>query len=170
MRGTLAANEVAQIGLQLVEALATAHAEGVVHRDVKPQNLVLDPNGVLKILDFGIAVVEGHSGQLTEAGLVVGTPAYMSPEQLLGDPIGPPSDLYATGVVLYECLSGALPYESTNPLALAAQIVERGPFPLDQRAPGLPLELTQLVAGLLHKTPASRPTAQQVATQLRALI
>lgn len=170
VRGTLPAKEVAQIGLQLVEALSTAHAEGVVHRDVKPQNLVLDPHGVLKILDFGIAVVEGHSGQLTEAGLVVGTPAYMSPEQLLGDPIGPPSDLYATGVVLYECLSGALPYESTNPLALAAQIVERGPVALEQRAPGLPSDLTQLVAGLLHRTPTVRPTAPQVATQLRTLI
>jgi len=169
-RGTLPPREVAQIGLQLVDALATAHAEGVVHRDVKPQNLVLDPNGVLKVLDFGIAVIEGTSGQLTEAGLVVGTPAYMSPEQLLGDAVGPASDLYATGVVLYECLSGALPYESSNPLALAAQIVERGPIPLAQRSPATPEVLTQLIAGLLHRAPESRPTTTQVAERLRTLV
>lgn len=168
VRGTLPPNEVVQIGLQLVDALATAHAEGVVHRDVKPQNLVLDPNGVLKVLDFGIAVIEGKSGQLTEAGLVVGTPAYMSPEQLLGDAVGPASDLYATGVVLYECLSGALPFESSNPLSLAAQIVERGPVPLEQRAPSTPPEFLQLVAALLHRSPASRPSATQVADRLRS--
>ena len=170
VRGTLPPREVAQLGLQLVDALATAHAEGVVHRDVKPQNLVLDPSGVLKILDFGIAVIEGKSGQLTEAGLVVGTPAYMSPEQLLGDTVGPPSDLYAMGVVLYECLSGALPFESSNPLALAAQIVERGPVPLDQRAPSTPSDFLQLVAALLHRTPSARPTTAQVAERLRRLV
>lgn len=168
-RGTLPPREAAQIGLQLVDALATAHAEGVVHRDVKPQNLVLDTNGVLKVLDFGIAVIEGTSGQLTEAGLVVGTPAYMSPEQLLGDAVGPAADLYATGVVLYECLSGALPYESSNPLVLAAQIVERGPMPLEQRTPSIPEPFVQLIAGLLHRSPGSRPTAPEVVQQLRAL-
>lgn len=169
LRGTLPSREVAQIGVQLMDALATAHAEGIVHRDVKPQNLVLDPTGLLKVLDFGIAVVEGKSGQLTEAGLVVGTPVYMSPEQLMGDTIGPASDLYATGVVLYECLSGALPYESSNPMALAAQIAGRGPVPLEQRVPTTAPEFCQLVTELLQRAPASRPSAAQVAERLRRL-
>ena len=166
-RGTLPTAEVARIGLQLVDALAVAHAEGVIHRDVKPQNLVLDDSGTLKVLDFGIAVQEGSSGQLTEQGMVVGTPVYMSPEQLLGDTIGPASDLYATGVVLYECLSGSLPYSATSPVSLAAQIVSSGPAPLADPAGSVPDEMLQVVMALLDRTPSKRPGTPAVAEVLR---
>ncbi len=168
-RGKMPLRETASVLLQLADALVVAHAEGVVHRDIKPQNLVLDGSGTLKVLDFGIAVVEGHSGQLTEAGLVVGTPAYMAPEQLLGERVGPAADLYATGVVLYECVSGTLPYEAASPLALAAMMVERGPAPLAERDASQPQEVAQLVAALLDRKPERRPTAGDLAARLRAL-
>lgn len=169
-RGTIPAAEVIEIGAQLADALAVAHAEGVIHRDVKPQNLIIDATGTLKVLDFGIAVLEGTTGQLTEAGLVVGTPAYMSPEQLMGEPLRPAADLYATGVVLYECLSGRLPFTATSPMALVAQIVQRGPHPLAEAAPAAPPALAALVMQLLQREPDRRlPSAAALATALRAL-
>ncbi|MBX3173178.1 MAG: protein kinase [Gemmatimonadaceae bacterium] len=168
-RGALPAAEVVEIARQLVEALIIAHANGVVHRDIKPQNLVLDQAGTLKVLDFGIAVTEGSSGQLTEAGMVVGTPAYMAPEQLLGDPVGAPADYYSTGVVLYEMLAGRLPYEATSPVALAAQIVQRGPAPLNASAVQAPERLTALVMAMLRHEAAARPTGPAVREALLEL-
>ena len=168
-RGTLGAREASQLVLQLVEALTAAHAEGVIHRDVKPQNLLLDGTDTLKVLDFGIAVVQGGSGHLTEEGLVVGTPAYMSPEQLMGDPLTPASDFYAAGVVLYELLSGRLPYEVTSPMALVAQIVQTGPKPLADRSPETPKSLADFVMRLLARDPSKRPGSSETLTALRTV-
>jgi serine/threonine protein kinase len=128
----------------------------VIHRDIKPQNLLLDTSGQVKVLDFGIAVIQGTSGQLTEAGLVVGTPAYMSPEQLLGDAVTPASDLYALGVVMYEALAGGLPYEAPTPMALVAQIVQRGPTPLAESCPDCDERLGSIVMRLLSQDAATR--------------
>lgn len=158
-RGPLPEPEVVALGLQLAEALAVAHEQGVIHRDVKPQNLLLDDAGVLKVLDFGIAVMQGTSGQLTEAGLVVGTPAYMSPEQLLGEPLSPAADLYAAGVVLYECLSGRLPVSADTPMSLVAQIVTHGPVPLLEVAPRVSPALADTVMRLLQPEATRRPTS-----------
>ena len=168
-RGKLSPVEAAQIALQLVDALSVAHGEGIIHRDVKPQNLLLDGTGTLKVLDFGIAVMLGRTGHLTESGLVVGTPAYMSPEQLMGDPLSPASDLYASGVVLYEMLSGRLPYDVQSPMALVAKIVQERPRPLSEIAPNTPPALSTLVMQLLERLPASRPDASRVTGELRAV-
>ncbi|MGH7590701.1 MAG: protein kinase domain-containing protein, partial [Gemmatimonadales bacterium] len=108
------------IARQLAVSLAVAHEQGVVHRDIKPQNLLLDAAGVLKVMDFGIAKLADRTSTITQAGMVVGTPAYMAPEQLMAETVDARSDLYATGVVLYECLTGVLPYDSVNPIALIA--------------------------------------------------
>ncbi len=169
-RGRLPAPEAAQLALQLVEALDVAHREGIIHRDVKPQNLLLDGTGTLKVLDFGIAVVQGRSGQVTEAGLVVGTPAYMAPEQLMGETVTPAADLYASGVVLYEMLCGQLPYEASSPMALAARIAQEPPRPLLGLAPTVPHGLATLVMQLLARVPAERPGAGQISQDLRAFV
>ncbi len=166
-RHVLPAVEVSALGIQLCEALAVAHQEGIIHRDIKPQNLLLDKASQLKVLDFGIAVVLGTSGQLTEAGLLVGTPAYMAPEQLLGEALGPSADLYAVGVVFYECLCGVLPYEAASPMALVAQIVQHRPKPLLERAPAADPQLAALVSRLLEHEPSRRPTAAETVSTLR---
>lgn len=168
-RGTLPPREAAQLVLQLVAALTVAHAEGIIHRDVKPQNLLIDGAGTLKVLDFGIAVMQGRSGQLTEAGLVVGTPAYMAPEQLMGEALAPAADLYATGVVLYEMLCGKLPFPMISPMALIAHIVQHGPVPLDAVSPTTPKALADLVMRMLSRDQSARPTSPEVASALNSV-
>ena len=170
-RGALPAAEVLLLAAQLVDALVVvAHEQGVIHRDVKPQNLLIDATGALKVLDFGIALVLGTGGQLTEAGLVVGTPAYMAPEQLLGESLTPAADLYSAGVVIYEALTGRLPYEATSPMALVAQIVERGPRAIGEVSPDLDPRVAALVMRLLQTDPTRRPSsATELAEALRSL-
>jgi serine/threonine protein kinase len=168
--GRLSAARAVALTAQLVDALVVAHAAGVIHRDLKPQNLLIDPAGDLKVLDFGIAVVQGTNGQLTEAGLVVGTPAYMAPEQLMGETLTPASDLYAVGVLLYELLAGRLPYSATSPMSLVAQIVSTGPTPIQSVAADVEPSLGDLVMRLLAHEPAKRPaSAATLLSDLRAL-
>ena len=116
------------IGKQVCRALEVAHEEGVIHRDVKPQNLLVDPSGFLKVMDFGIARLAEHRsdpGQaLTAAGVVVGTPQYMAPEQLFGEPVDGRADLYATGAVLFECVTGRPVFEAPSLVALLARHLE----------------------------------------------
>jgi serine/threonine protein kinase len=107
---------VLALAAQLAQALAAAHAQGVIHRDIKPQNLLLDERGILKVMDFGVSRLADSAGGVREAGLLIGTPAYMAPEQLLGDDVDERTDLYATGVVLFECLTGRLPFEAESPV------------------------------------------------------
>ena len=167
-RERLPESEVVALGIQLAEALAVAHEREVIHRDIKPQNLLLDDAGVLKVLDFGIAVMQGSSGQLTEAGLVVGSPAYMPLEQLLGEPTGPATDLYAAGVVLYEALAGQLPVAASSPMSFVAKLMEFGPRPISESAPGLSAWLADLVTALLLPATSRRPTtAAELANLLR---
>lgn len=170
-RGHLSPTEAIAIARQLVDALVVAHAAGVIHRDIKPQNLIIDEQGALKVLDFGIAVVQGTNGQLTEAGLVVGTPAYMAPEQLLDEPLTAAVDLYAVGVVMYEALCGALPYDAQSPMALVAQIVSSGPRDLRERTNGLAEPVAALVMGLLGGVGSRQPrTAAGLQQALAALV
>jgi serine/threonine-protein kinase len=128
-RGKLPVPVTLTIGKQLCRALEVAHAEGVIHRDIKPQNMVVEPNGFLKVMDFGIArLANPPKGKgLTEAGMSIGTPDYMSPEQLSGLELDARADLYAAGVVLFECVTGRVPFEAETTWALVAKHLEEEP-------------------------------------------
>jgi serine/threonine protein kinase len=120
-RGPLPVEVALGYAEQAAAGLAAAHAAGVVHRDIKPANLVLDSDGTLKVVDFGIARLAEASSSLTATGVTFGTPAYLSPEQAAGQPAGPRSDLYALGCVLYALLTGAPPFSGEHPVATAHQ-------------------------------------------------
>jgi eukaryotic-like serine/threonine-protein kinase len=158
-RGRLPASAVLPIAKQLCRALEVAHDEGVIHRDIKPQNMVVEANGVLKVMDFGIARLASRPQEAghTQAGMVVGTPDYMSPEQLMGDELDARADLYAMGVVLYECLSGKVPHTANTPLALMAKVLDEEPVALRAAYPDIPQSLSDLVAWTMAKDREKRP-------------
>jgi serine/threonine protein kinase len=141
---------------QAADALHAAHEMGVVHRDVKPGNLLVRPNGTLVLTDFGIARSAG-AAQLTAAGSVLGTASYISPEQAMGEQATRLSDIYALGVVAYQCLAGRRPFEGENPLEIAMRHVREAPPPLP---PDIPPNVRSIVERAMAKAPASRwPTA-----------
>ena len=157
-RGKLPVEVTLTVGKQLCRALEVAHAEGVIHRDIKPQNIVVDPSGFLKVMDFGIArLANPPKGKgLTEAGTAIGTPDYMSPEQLSGMELDPRSDLYAAGVVLFECLTGRVPFEAETTWALVAKhLEEEAPDPrmLNPEVPGA---LAVVILKAMAKDPKKR--------------
>jgi len=137
---------------QAADALHAAHEKGIVHRDVKPGNLLVRPNGTLVLTDFGIAR-SAIVGQLTQAGSVLGTASYISPEQAAGQGASPLSDVYALGVVAYQCLSGRRPFEGDNPLEIAMRHVRDNPPPLP---PDIPPPARQIVETAMAKDPAAR--------------
>ena len=163
-RGKLAVESVIAIGTQLADALAAAHAEGIIHRDVKPHNLLVDAEGVLKVMDFGVARLSERSAGITEVGLVVGTPAYMPPEQLLGEEVDARADLYGAGVVLFEAMTGKLPFEAGSAMLLIARLLQEEAPRARSVNPEVPEELDALIAQLLAKRPDARV---QTATELR---
>ena len=136
-RGPLEASEAAALGAQVAEALGAAHDRGMVHRDIKPQNVLLTDRGDAKVADFGIARA-GSSATISRTGSVMGTAGYMSPEQALGEPATPRSDLYSLGVVLYEALTGELPYKADNPIALSMKHVNEPLRPPREVDPTIP--------------------------------
>ncbi|MGE5830096.1 MAG: protein kinase domain-containing protein [Micromonosporaceae bacterium] len=149
---------------QAADALHAAHEKGIVHRDVKPGNLLVRPNGTLVLTDFGIARSAG-AAQLTAAGSVLGTASYISPEQAMGQSATPLSDIYALGVVAYQCLSGRRPFEGENPLEIAMRHVRENPppLPVDILPP-----IRSIVERAMAKDPASRwPTAAAFAAVAR---
>lgn len=145
-----------RVAAEIAAGLAHAHAHGVVHRDLKPANVLFDSAGRAKIADFGIARV-GEADGLTAPGIVLGTAAYLSPEQAAGEPATPASDVYAFGVVLYRLLTGRLLFESNDGLALAAMHRDLTPPPLAGLRPDAPPKLESLVTAALAKSPADRP-------------
>jgi serine/threonine-protein kinase len=158
--GPLSAERAAELVMQALSALAHAHSLGVVHRDLKPANLMLTESGAVKIMDFGIARVSG-SEHLTNAGFMMGTPAYMAPEQVLSQEVDARADLYAIGVVLYRLTTGRLPFKGETPFALAQSQVNDPPTPIRTARQGLPEWLEQIVAFSLAKSPGERfQTAQ----------
>jgi CheY-like chemotaxis protein len=173
-KGPLSARRAALITIPVCSALAAAHAAGVVHRDIKPSNVFLHRSGqreISKILDFGIAKLAAESaiGQsLTVDGSLLGTPAYMAPERFRRGPYGPPSDIYSVGAMLYEMLSGRLPFipSTADPLALVAMQAEEDPPPIRVRRPEVPAALERVVFQALSRHPEARPTAEQLAHRL----
>jgi serine/threonine protein kinase len=156
-RGKLGIGPTLAIATQLAQSLQAAHEQGVIHRDIKPQNLLLDREGGLKVMDFGIARLAGGTSGLTEVGMAIGTPDYMSPEQMLGETVTEGSDLYSMGVVLFECLTGRLPFEANSPMALIAKTLHGEPPDPVMLNPEIPPPLAALVLRLLAKQPAQRP-------------
>ena len=159
--GMLAAGEAVGIAAAVCEALEVAHAAGLVHRDIKPANIVL-ADGQVKVLDFGIARADGVAGG-TATMTVLGTAAYLSPEQASGRPAGPQADLYSLGCVLFEMLTGAPPFSADSAVGLAYRQVYDDPGPPSARRPGLPARLDQITARLLAKDPAARPASAAAA-------
>ncbi|MGB6456041.1 MAG: serine/threonine-protein kinase, partial [Streptosporangiaceae bacterium] len=149
--GPLDAASALDVLAQTAAGLHAAHAAGLVHRDIKPANLVLGPGGQVKITDFGIAHAAG-SAPITRTGLVIGTPAYLAPEQVAGDPATEASDLYALGVVGYECLTGAPPFRGAPADVAAAHRHQ----PLPPLPTSVPAGAASLVAELTAKDPAAR--------------
>jgi eukaryotic-like serine/threonine-protein kinase len=165
-RGPLDVSRVLDVVAQAASALAAAHAAGLVHRDIKPGNLLIAPGGVLKITDFGIAHA-ADSVPLTRTGTLIGTPAYLAPERIAGAPGSPACDLYALGMVAYECLAGTLPFSGTAvEVTLAYARQDLPPLPA-----GVPGPVAALVAELTAKDPAARPaSAAEVAARAGRLL
>jgi len=169
-RGRLSVESTLALARQLVDALAVAHDAGIIHRDVKPENALLDDEGVLKVMDFGIARLADENSNRTQAGMVLGTPAYMAPEQLLGETVDGRSDLYAVGVVMYECLTGALPFAGGSPIAMISRVLSVTPAPVASVNPEVPPAVSVLIAQLLGKDAAERPaSARALLEQLSEL-
>ena len=166
--GELSDREIAEVGADLCEALDHAHSRGVVHRDIKPQNVQVTEGAEgdqrAKLMDFGIAqLADGAS--LTAPGDVVGTLAYMSPEQAEGRPAGPEADVYSLALTLYECWSGENPHRRSSPAATARAIGART-RPLRRLRPDLPRELTDTVDACLHPRPTHRPPLEDLGTAI----
>lgn len=160
---SLSLGEVERLGAGVARGLAAAHAAGVVHRDIKPSNVVVD-RGVATIVDFGIARLEHEAtSTLTAPQTTIGTAAYMSPEQALGKPVGPPSDVYSLGALLIALASGAPPFGAANSLALMRAHIDDSPPSLADLRDDAPPRLVDLVDRMLAKSPAERPTASEVA-------
>jgi len=156
-RRTLTVEQAIEVGRQLCAALEHAHNAGIVHRDLKPANLFVSRNGRLKLGDFGIAR-DTEATALTAAGKTVGTYAYMSPEQIHGGaPISRKTDLYATGCVLYEVLTGETPFVGDNPAEMLMQHLNDDPHNVRDRIPDCPIWLDELIERLLAKDPEERP-------------
>jgi serine/threonine protein kinase len=169
--GRLPLAEVLRIGREAALGLAAAHARGLVHRDIKPANLWLEgPTGQVKILDFGLARALADQAHLTQSGMIVGTPAYMAPEQAEGKPVEPPCDLFSLGCVLYQMSTGTLPFHGETTIAVLRSLALHEPPAVDEVRPDAPPELSALVVRLLAKKPKDRPgSAQEVAQTLLAL-
>ena len=153
--GPLGPGEAARIGAQVADALGVAHAGGIVHRDVKPQNVLLTAGGDAKVADFGIARAASATS-LSNSSLVLGTAHYMSPEQAMGDPLGPASDLYSLGVVLYEALTGEVPFDADSAVGVAMKHVTEPPRAPGEVNPAVPGTLEAVVMKLLAKDPEDR--------------
>lgn len=158
----LTVQQIVRIGLEVTRGLAVAHEQGLVHRDIKPANLWLEaPHGRVKILDFGLAkeTESGEEGSLTQTGQVVGTPAFMSPEQARGEPVTAATDLFSLGIVLYRVATGRLPFQGSTAMAVLMALGLDEPPPVRELNPAVPEPLAALIHQLLAKKVADRPSS-----------
>ncbi len=166
LEGALPVDDALDIIDDVLQALGAAHRAGIVHRDVKPGNVLLTHDGTAKLADFGIAKRIGD-GDLTLAGQFIGTPEYLSPEQVTGAPVTPATDLYAAGVVLFEAIAGRPPFAAGSPLATALAHRDLAPPDLRSRRRGVPDHVAGAVARAMEKDPASRfSTAEEMRSAL----
>lgn len=167
--GPLPDEDAVRYAKQIASALTAAHDEGIIHRDVKPGNVIVTEEGGVKLLDFGLAKAASET-RLTEPGQRLGTAAYMSPEQVRGDPVDLRADVWALGVLLYEMLTGERPFQGQQTMALLQSILHDEPVPLDERRSGVPSGLTALVERCLRKDPDDRcSSAEAVYDALEAV-
>src|SRR5262249_49643050 len=151
---------------QILAALGFAHRNRILHRDIKPHNVVVDPDGRLKVTDFGIAR-SGGTSQMTEVGSIIGTAQYLSPEQARGAPVDQRSDVYSVGVVLYEMLTGKVPFTGETPLEIAMKHLSEVPVPPSEKRPDVSEDLDSIVLRALAKDPEDRyQTAQEMDADL----
>ena len=166
--GALPANEAVGIGVQIARGLAAAHSHAIIHRDVKPGNVILLPDRSVRLVDFGLAMV--MNAKLLSSGITPGTVAYMSPEQIRGDGLDSSTDLWSLGVVLYEMLAGARPFRGPHRREAIHAILREEADPLTRRCPGIDPALARIVERLLEKDPARRyKTASDVASELESV-
>jgi serine/threonine-protein kinase len=156
-QGALPPDETHRVAAGIAAGLAHLHSRGLVHRDLKPANVLFDEEGRPKLADFGLARSTVGAGTLTEAGTVLGTAAYIAPEQAAGEPAGAASDVYSFGVILFRMLTGALPFTADNALALINMHRHETPPAVETLQPDAPPELAALTAAALRKDPAARP-------------
>ncbi len=166
--GPLPTRRAVELALEIADALAFAHEHGLVHRDVKPQNVLLTPDGDAKVTDFGIARSLEVEHGMTQTGTVLGTSNYLSPEQASGKPTTPSTDVYSLGVVVYELLTGDVPFPGENFVAIAMKHINDPPPDLLEQRPDVPLRLAAAVDRALEKDPARRfATMDEFASELR---
>ncbi len=169
-RGKLSAPLACQIAIRILSALEHAHRNGIVHRDIKPQNILVHEDGHIKVADFGIARI-ADSATLTHGDNVMGSVHYFSPEQARGEGATAASDIYSTGIVLYEMLTGRVPYDGDNPVAVAMQHLHAAPEPIQSISPDVPPSVVRVCMRAMEKNPAARyQTAREMATDLRAAL
>lgn len=168
--GPMEPDTAAAVVATVCDALAYAHRNGVVHRDIKPQNVLLSEQRTLKVADFGIAKAAFTKSDITATGAILGTVTYLSPEQVMGRESGPQTDIYSTGILLYELLVGRPPFEAETPIATAMAHAREAPPSLRSQRAGIPRSLDEIVQKALAKEPADRfGSAEEMATALRNL-
>ena len=169
-RGRLSPEAAVAVALAVAKALAHAHRHGLVHRDIKPHNILITAEGLVKVADFGIARA-ASAASLTDSGTILGSVHYFSPEQARGQTIGAPSDIYSLGIVLYEMLAGQVPFSADTPVAVALRHIHDPVPPLGERLPGIPPALERAVLHALAKAPGERPaSADAFAEELRQAV
>jgi serine/threonine protein kinase len=154
----------AAIAAQVAATLVDVHRVDIVHRDIKPSNLIVNENGLVKVLDFGVAILQGASAlpKLTQIGMTVGSPPYMPPEQVLGNPVGPASDVYALGCVLHHMLTGRVPFVETANRSYRDHHINTPPRSMRELRRDVPDAVDDLVLAMLAKRPSDRPSAEEL--------
>ena len=167
--GNLTIEDIVTIGIQVSNALEYAHKKGIVHRDIKPPNIIYTPELTTKVTDFGIAHIDDPDGQqMTQAGEILGTPVYMAPEQVMSQAVDGRTDLYSLGVILYELTTGSRPFQGENLAAIFRAITHDMPTPPDQLNPAVPPALSALIMKAMAKKPEDRfNSGQQLAGLLK---
>ena len=164
--GALDCKKVAQIGSQIAQALSVAHKHDIIHRDIKPQNIMVQPDGNIKVMDFGIA--RAKNSHLTQDNSVLGTAHYVSPEQTQGKELGPTTDIYSLGIVMYEAATGQVPFQGDDAISVALKQVNEQPKPPSQLNPAVDPSLESIILKCMQKNPAARfQTADELYHVLR---